>query len=398
MIGEGAAEVGAGMGVPTVPAMPRRQVVWGALAFIALTLGVFWWIFRHVPEGHVAPTLADFHWRYLPLLLLVLPVETVTSSARIWLICRVLHPGVSYRTCVRSELANVALSTLTPSQSGGGPGQIYVLRRDGGVSVGTGLTATLLSFMGTMAGLLVMGIYALLSGVGVHGRLFLAPAWTMTAIAAILLLGATWPDAIRVTLAAFSRTVWRALRRPDAVRDWWPPAATRAGAAVDRMDPTTAWFVDLLYTYRDDVWRFLRHGKASGVAVCLLSVAFLLARALIPYLCARFLGVEGGTLRQILEAQVALIFLVFFAPTPGGAGVAEGASLWIMREIVPPGVAPYYNLLWRASAVYLAALAGLLCLGVSLARDARGRVLGIGRPRRGPALDLNRGRRKETRP
>ena len=100
-----------------------------------------------------------------------------------------------------------------------------------------------------------------------------------------------------------------------------------------------------------------------------------------PYLCARFLGVDGGTLRQILEAQVALIFLVFFAPTPGGAGVAEGASLWIMADIVPPGVVPYYNLLWRASTVYLAALAGLLCLGAALARDARGRVPDLGRPR-----------------
>jgi uncharacterized protein (TIRG00374 family) len=124
--------------------------------------------------------------------------------------------------------------------------------------------------------------------------------------------------------------------------------------------------VDLLYAYRDDVRRFLRHGKACFGAVCLLSVAFLLARALMPYLCARFLGVEDGTLRRILESQVALIFLVFFAPTPGGAGIAEGASLWIMADIVPPEIAPYYTLLWRASTVYLAALAGVLCLGAAL--------------------------------
>ncbi len=115
------------------------------------------------------------------------------------------------------------------------------------------------------------------------------------------------------------------------------------------MDATTARLVDLLYTYREDVGRFLRHGKACFVAVCLLSVSFLLARALMPYLCARFLGIEGGSLRQIVEAQIALIFLVFFAPTPGGAGIAEGASLSIMADIVPPGIARLYNLLWRLS-------------------------------------------------
>ena len=366
----GQATVAERVGTPAMPVMPRSQLVWGAILFSALTGGVFWWLFARVPGGHAGPALTDLRWGYFLLLLLVLPVESLTSAARIWLICRVLHPGVSFWTCLQSEFANVAVAMLTPSQSGGGPGQIYMLNRGGGVSVGTGLTATLLSFMGTMVGLLLLGLYSLLvAGAGASGPLFLAPVWTLTVIAAALLLGATWPDLCRVVLAALSRGVWRALRRPETVADWWPPHAVRVGPAVDRMDPTTAGLVDLLYTYREDVRRFLRHGKACFVAVCLLSVSFLLARALMPYLCARFLGVAGGTFREIVEAQMALIFLVFFAPTPGGAGIAEGASLSIMGDIVPPGTAPLYNLLWRFSTAYLPAMAGLLCLGRALARD-----------------------------
>ena len=220
-----------------------------------------------------------------------------------------------------------------------------------------------------------MGAYSVLvSGIGASGSLLLAPVWTLTAIATVLLLGAIWPDLFRIALGALSRAVWRVLRRPDAVIDWWPPGTPRTGPAVDRMDSRAAWLADLLYAYRADVRRFLRHGKACAAAVCLLSVTFLLARALTPYLCARFLGVDGGTLRQTVEAQVALIFLVFFAPTPGGAGIAEGASLWIMADIVPPAIAPYYTLLWRVSTTYLAALAGFVCLGLALARDASGAV------------------------
>ena len=353
-----------------MPSMPWGRLLLGGLGFLALTVGVFWWLFARVPGDHAMPALGDLRWGYFVLLLLALPVESVTSAARIWLICRVLHPGVSFWACLQSELANIGISILTPSQSGGGAGQVYMLTRSG-VSVGTGLTATLISFMGTMVGLLLMGLYSLLiSGVGASGFVFLAPVWTLTAIAAALLLGATWPDLCRIALAALSRTAARLLRRPGAVIDWWPPGAPRSAPAVDRMDATTARLVDLLYTYRADVRRFLRHGKACSVAVCLLSLSFLLARALMPYLCARFLGVEGGSLRQIVEAQMALIFLVFFAPTPGGAGIAEGASLSIMADIVPVGIAPHYNLLWRVSTTYLAALAGFLCLGRALARDA----------------------------
>ena len=371
MIGATAAVVDGPAREGTTPGMPRGKLLAGGVGFLALTIGVFWWLFSRAPAGHTLPALADLRWSYFGLLLLVLPVESVTSAARIWLICRVLHRSVSFWTCVQSEFANVAISILTPSQSGGGAGQIYILNRRDGVSVGTGLTATLLSFMGTMVGLLLMGLYSLLvSGIGGSGLLFLAPVWTLTAIAAVLLLGATWPDLCRIVLAGLSRAVWRLLRRPEAVIDWWPPNAPRSGPAVDRMDATSARLADLLYTYREDVGLFLRHGKACFLAVCVLSVSFLLARAVMPFLCARFLGVEGGTLRQIVEAQVALIFLIFFAPTPGGAGIAEGASLSIMSDIVPPGIAPLYNLLWRFSTTYLAALAGFICMGRVLTRDA----------------------------
>jgi uncharacterized membrane protein YbhN (UPF0104 family) len=177
MTGMGIAVVAEPRAEPVLPEMPRGRLLAGGLGFLVLTVGVFLWLFARVPGGHAAPGLADLRWGYLALLVLVLPVESVTSAARIWLICRVLHPGVSFWTCVQSEFANVAIAVLTPSQSGGGPGQVYMLSRGSGMSVGTGLTATLLSFMGTMAGLLLLGLYSLLvSGVGASGFLFLAPS------------------------------------------------------------------------------------------------------------------------------------------------------------------------------------------------------------------------------
>jgi hypothetical protein len=40
-----------------------------------------------------------------------------------------------------------------------------------------------------------------------------------------------------------------------------------------------------------------------------------------------------------------------------------------MADIVPAGIAPHYNLLWRFSTAYLTALAGFLCLGRALTED-----------------------------
>ena len=123
---------------------------------------------------------------------------------------------------------------------------------------------------------------------------------------------------------------------------------------------TTARLVDLLYTYREDVLAFLRHGKACFVAVCFLSVTFSSARALMPYFCARFLGIEGGTLRQIVEVQTALIFLVvFFAPTPGGRRHRRGGlALDHGRHRAPGHRALLQPALAQPRPIYLAALGG----------------------------------------
>lgn len=357
--------------IAAAPGVGLGKLLVGGVAFILLTVGIFWYQFHRIHAGDAAPRWDQLRWGYLLLILLCIPIETLAAGVRMWLVCRSLESRVGLWTCIKAEWANVAISILTPSQSGGGPGQIYMLSRDG-VSVGTALTISLLSFVGTMVGLLSVGLYSLLvSGIEGTGLLFVGAVWALTSISAAMLLAAIWPGLLRVLLASGSRALWRIRGGQGHLLGWWPPGEVLTGPPVDRMGRLTAKLVDLIYTYRADVSRYLRGGKASFVWVCLLSLVFLVSRSLLAYLCVRFLGIETSTLRHILEIQLALIFLIFFAPTPGGAGVAEGASLSIMAEIVPIGFAPYYNLLWRFSTAYMAALAGLFCLLHALLRDAQ---------------------------
>jgi hypothetical protein len=348
------------------------RILAGGVGFLALTAAALWWQFGRAPAGAPPPAPAGLRWGYLALLLLAVPVESLAGGTRLWLICRVLQPGVAFRTCLQAEWANAAVSLLTPSQSGGGPGQMYLLAR-GGVRVATALSASLLSFVGTLAGLVPLGVYAAwASGIGPGmGRVFAGAVAALAGVAGVIAVAALRPDALRAALGVLSRTACRASRRPELVRDWWPPAAAGAGPPADRMDALSARLADLAHAYRDDMALVWRRGKPALGAVGLLSLVFLAARAVIPFLCARFLGVEGLALRPVLEAQAALIFLVFFAPSPGGAGIAEAASAAMMADLVPAAYAPYYTLLWRTATAYLAALAGLVCLARALSGDAR---------------------------
>jgi uncharacterized protein (TIRG00374 family) len=343
----------------------------GGLVFLGLTAGIFWYQFRCFAAGHDLPRWAGLRWPYLGLILLCLPVETLVSGLRLWVLSRTLHPGLRLWPCIEAELVNVAMNLLTPAHSGGGPGQIYMLSRRG-VRAGTALTVSLLGFLGTMVGLLAMGLYSVLvSGLGHVNALFTGSVGVLGIIAAAMLVAGIEPALFRVVLGGVSRLVARVRGREDHLHAWWPPDSERSGPPVDRLGRIAGRLADVIYTYRSDVRRFLRHGKASFGWVCLLSFVFLLSRCLLPYLCLEFLGIRTGTLGRVVEAQMALVFLIFFAPTPGGAGLAEAASLSLMAPVVPAGFAPYYNLLWRFSTAYLAAAAGLVCLLHALVHDAR---------------------------
>ena len=150
-----------------------------------------------------------------------------------------------------------------------------------------------------------------------------------------------------------------------AVRTRSPPA--------DRMDPWAIWLVDILYTYRGDPAPLSASRESSSLRfTCFLSLGFFFSRFILAFLCVRFLGIEESSLGEIIAIQMTLVFLTYLAPTPGSAGIAELASLSIMSGIVPHGFAPYYNLLWRFTTVYLAATIGLLVvLGTALSDMGR---------------------------
>lgn len=359
----------------------------GGFFFLVLTVGVFWYQFRQVGPSARPPEIGQLRWGYLVPILMLVPAETLLSGFRMWMICRVLEPGIRFRDCVRAELANAAMALLTPSQTGGGAGQVYLLTR-AGARLGTALTISILSFVGTMVALTGMGVYSLSVSGGQTSLLFRGAAVALTGIAGLILLSLALPGIVRTAISGISRGYQGFRNGGSRIREWRPPGAEGTGPPVDRMGPLAARLSDVLYSYRDDLARFLRNGKAVFLLGCGISLLFLFSRFLIAFLCVRFLGIRGSSLGEVLGYQMVLLFVTYFGPTPGSAGIAEMASLAIMSSVVPPAYGPYYNLLWRLFSAYLAGAAGFLVLlravardmgGMSVRRGGRGRI-GNGTP------------------
>ena len=343
----------------------------GGVIFFLLTVGVFIYQFGRIQSSHQPLGWHQLQWKYLLLIILCFPLDALACGLRIWVVSRVLDRNLSLWTCLKAELANLGVGMLTPSQTGGGFGQVYILYRSG-ANPGTAFTISVVTFMGTILGMLLTGLYILLvPGMSYTGPVLRGALWTFTLISGCVALGAAWPDLFVRLILGISNAARRGghkANRAHTAKRFVPSEARPGTGGPNRWSDGMIRFV---YGYHRDLCRFLRAGWKHFFCVFFLSLAFMASRALMAFLCLRFLGIHDGSLREILELQLALIFLVYFAPTPGSSGLAEGVSLSMMGGIVPVAAAPYYNLLWRSLTLYLPATVGLLLLGRTMARDAR---------------------------
>jgi uncharacterized protein (TIRG00374 family) len=347
------------------------RLICGGLIFIGLTVGIFWYQFARIPEGRQAGIWNQLQWQYLFWLLLFLPIDTLAAGLRIWVIGRVLQPGVSFWTCLKAEWANLGLAMLTPSQTGGGLGQIYILSR-GGMNLGTALTVSLISFMGSMVVLLFIGINSLLISKVDHLIAFFQGAlFIFFLIFAAVIFAVCWPGTLHVAISAIykgSRKMWGKNQPRHKIG---LAQNTRFEHLFAYLHTLSQKLIDLCYMHQVNMRRFFRLNSSSFIWVCLLSLAFMLSRSIMAFLCLRFLGIQAAALGDVLETQLSLIFLIYFAPTPGSSGLAEGASILMMHGAMRAGIVPYYNLLWRCSTLYLPAIAGLVFLSWTIIQDAR---------------------------
>jgi uncharacterized protein (TIRG00374 family) len=344
------------------------RLICGGLMFIGLTVGIFWFQFSKIPAGNPPEVWSQLQWRYLLWLLLFLPVDTVAAGLRIYVIGRVLQPGVSLWTCLKAEWANLGLAMLTPSQTGGGFGQMYMLSR-GGMRLGTALTVSLVSFLGSMVVLLFVGLYALMSSSVAHLNVPFKGAFVVFFVVfAGLMIAVCWPGSVRRAARAMTTAVCKI-----EVRSCLPQ-----NSGIRRLSETicrqSKKCIDLCYHHQANMHRYFRLSHSNFLWVCLLSLVFLLARAVMAFLCLRFLGIPVAEVGRVLQTQMCLIFLIYFAPTPGSSGLAEGASVSMMDGIISAGFVPYYNLLWRSLTLYLPAVAGLIFLLWAIVKDTRNAV------------------------
>jgi uncharacterized protein (TIRG00374 family) len=308
-------------------------VVFGALLFYGNNFEIF------------LSTMTSLKWGWLVVGVGLASMDWFGGGLRLWILTRHVHPTVSFRGSILAGGLTAWASYLTPSQTGGGPMMIYTLKRYG-TPIPEAMISSLMTFVATVVFFAIAGPFAIFMGAGrsleqhgILGRsftlydLFRLSLGTFVTIGLVMLFFFIFPKLAkrlgRVLVGWLgARGSQRMVERVQALRD-----------GVDRSHDCMRAF------FRGRGWLAL----AAAVPTSALAHA---NKLLAGYVVLRMLDIQANFV-DVLLLQTLITFLLYFAPTPGGSGLAEILSVAVMSIYVPRELAPSYILLWRLVLSYL---------------------------------------------
>ncbi len=301
----------------------KRGVRWALLLFGGVSLIVL--VLTVDPKATFQSLRQASPWRLLVPLALWASWLAV-DGARTQLVALTLGYRLPWRTAVDMIAAGQFLALVTPFQVSGLPYQLYIFQRDAGMPPGPG--TALIVLRGFLIYAFVFGAAPLaIKAFGVGSGGFLKAVLVYFSVVASL----------------FFLVFLLSLLKPQVFEKFG-----KFGRAVGQQALLT----------RKALWDFFRARRPLPLlgALGLSVVSILLYWSTVPA-ALWALGLGFDPLKAFLM-QALLQGALLYSPSPGAAGVAEGAGAAVFSAVCPRELLGVFIVLWRTFTVYLTALVG----------------------------------------
>ena len=294
--------------------------------------------------------IGRIHWAWLLVGLGLASLDWFGGGFRNWVVARHVFPNPSLRGMILAGGMGAWAGYITPLNSGAGPMTMYTMRRYG-VPLPVAVTSTFISFVATVLFFAIAGPLALLFGagrsLGQRGNLLGLSLYdlfrgSLTIIAGIGVLMAIvifFPRFVRDLIHRLAEFVGRRSRRVADRIERLRAGIDDAHASVIAFNSPGGWLAILWAT--------------------ILSAPSHANKLLAGYVALRALGLHANFV-DILLIQTLVMFLLYFAPTPGASGIGEVLSAAVMSSYVPRELTPIYILMWRLILTYFTLAAGFV--------------------------------------
>lgn len=241
----------------------------------------------------------------------------------------------------RTVLLGKYYDNITPAAVGGQPFQIYYMRKHGDLPSGASTSIPIFGMVSGQIGFIIIAVLCFLFGsLSIHNAVLIGTACFG------LLFYAFWP--VMVMIATFLPKATteiigllvKGLAKLHIVKDQ-EKVAKKAEFEVAE--------------YADAVRKILKT-KGLFLKTVLMSVGFNALVAMIPFFVLTAFGGEVDFL-PCFVTTVAVTSAVYFVPTPGNAGAAEG-TFFVVFSALSTGYVFWAMLVWRLFSYYIYIIMG----------------------------------------
>lgn len=324
------------------------------LAFAAMTGAGVWVVHSEFAQRAVSFDSRLLHPRVLAAAGALLFSYFVADGLRLHYTLRALGHAVPFRTALNLVFINHLVSNVTPMATGGGIAQVVYLRSQG-VPIGSATAATTIRT--------VLAVLFIFSSVPLVLWL-LAPGGDDG-------FGASVAGYLAVAVAVYLGSFGLALGRPRWLAG---PLTTlvRSVGSFGLVQPERAERWE--FKVRRELVRFGRSVRAYGsgsrtdVALSVFWTAvFLISLFSFPAVLLAGLG-YGIPYPTVVGLTLLTTFVLYFSPTPGASGIAEGTFGYLFRDLVAAEHLVLLTVSWRVLSIYVGMGLGLIVLQRALVR------------------------------
>ncbi len=269
-------------------------------------------------------------------------LDWIGGGLRLWICARHVFPNPSLKGSILAGGMGAWAGYITPLNSGAGPMTMYTLRRYG-IPLPVAVTSTFMSFVATVLFFAIAGPLAVVFGAGrslgqrgnVLGLslfdLFLGSLTIVAGIGLLMAMVIFFPRMVRDLIHRLAEAIGRRSRRVADQLERLQKGIDEAHASVVAFNSPRGWLALFWST--------------------ILSAPSHANKLLAGYVALRALDLHANFV-DILLLQTLVMFLLYFAPTPGASGIGEVLSAAVMSSYVPRGLTPIYILIWRLTLTY----------------------------------------------
>jgi hypothetical protein len=334
------------------------------IVFILITFLTMTAIYHIASDQTTVLSFGIFSPLILFLLVVILIIYFLSDTLRFYFTLKAIDVNVSFLYMLKLAFINIFVSNITPFATGGGFAQIYFLTKKG-VDLADATAASSIRTAIPMIFFTIITPFILIFDQNIE-QLF--PNKNIVIYTAILLV-------INLAVIFF---VFTLIRKPKRIRKYlicfvrYLRKIKVVKSSKTKMQISHA--IKAIDRFSGNITRYFS-GKMKYLSLSIL-FTFIFLIALFSFSIALIKGLNvNASLFSILLSQIVITCFMYYAPTPGATGIAEGSFALLFTHYVQKSEIVSLTFAWRFFTIYIGLIIGAVLFYYEMFKVKRLKVI-----------------------